>query len=192
MKPSARNAVVVGALLASAAIGTAAWATIPDSSGVIHGCFKKSGGALRVVDSSVVACASNEIALEWSQTGPPGPRGAPGPPGAPGEPGPPGAPGLPGEPGPPGPAQVTVRSEVVDVPATVSSVGVDLPCPLGDVVTGGGYRLGGATTFSLLDVFESRPSSGAPGWRVTVTNSDFGVRDGAFTIYVLCAPSGGS
>jgi hypothetical protein len=31
-------------------------ASIPDSQGVIHGCYNKSGGTLRVIDSTVTAC----------------------------------------------------------------------------------------------------------------------------------------
>ena len=37
-----------------------AYATIPDANGVIHGCYQKSGGALRVLDDSVTNCAKSE------------------------------------------------------------------------------------------------------------------------------------
>jgi hypothetical protein len=50
-------------------------ASIPDAGGVIHGCYNKSGGTVRVIDSSVIACGSNETAISWNQTGPAGPRG---------------------------------------------------------------------------------------------------------------------
>ena len=46
-----------GALLVTAGI---AYASIPDSSGVIHGCFGKSGGDLRVIDNTVTNCQKTE------------------------------------------------------------------------------------------------------------------------------------
>jgi hypothetical protein len=66
-------------------VGTAAWATIPDANGVIHGCYRTSGppnsrGALRVIDIEAgQTCGSGEVALSWNQTGPQGPAGATGP-----------------------------------------------------------------------------------------------------------------
>jgi hypothetical protein len=66
---------IVGAL----AVGGVAYATIPGPGGVISGCYKKSGGALRVIDSSVTNCASNETSLPWNQAGLQGPPGPPGP-----------------------------------------------------------------------------------------------------------------
>jgi hypothetical protein len=80
---------LVGATVALAGAGTA-YATIPGGDGVIHGCFAKSGGALRVIDASVTNCKSGETSLDWSQQGLPGPAGPQGEKGDPGEPGPPG------------------------------------------------------------------------------------------------------
>lgn len=57
--------------------GGIAYATIPDSSGKIHACYKLSGGALRVIDSG--SCLSSEAPLNWSQTGPQGQQGIQGP-----------------------------------------------------------------------------------------------------------------
>jgi hypothetical protein len=53
-----------------------AYATIPDSGGKIHACYKTSGGALRVIDSG--SCLSSEAPLSWSQTGPQGVQGVQG------------------------------------------------------------------------------------------------------------------
>jgi len=92
-------------LLSLAACTTLAVATIPDSGGVIHGCYMKSGGSLRVIDSAA-RCSSNETSLNWTQTGQPGPAGPAGPigpAGAKGDPGPAGATGPQGPAGPPGP-----------------------------------------------------------------------------------------
>ena len=67
------------------------YAAIPDAKGVIHGCYSNgggdNGGRLRVVDSAS-ACRSEETALAWNQSGPPGPTGPQGPAGIPGPQGP--------------------------------------------------------------------------------------------------------
>jgi hypothetical protein len=47
-----------------------AFATIPDADGVIHGCYGKSNGQLRVEESST-NCKNNEIPLTWGFQGPP-------------------------------------------------------------------------------------------------------------------------
>jgi hypothetical protein len=72
-------AAAVVALAVSAGLATFAYASIPDSGGVIHGCYKTSGGDLRVVDSATDSCKNGEAALNWSQTGPQGPQGPQGP-----------------------------------------------------------------------------------------------------------------
>lgn len=88
-----------------AAAGGVAYATIPDSNGVINACYDKQSGQLRVFDAQAGApkgCGSNERALTWNQTGPQGlqgPQGAPGPQGAQGVPGPKGDQGPQGIPG---------------------------------------------------------------------------------------------
>ena len=61
--------------LAPAAAAGVAYASIPDSSGVIHGCYKKTRGMLRVIDSATTTCGNDETALTWNQTGPQGPTG---------------------------------------------------------------------------------------------------------------------
>ena len=101
---------VTGALLVVG--GGIAYATIPDSGGVIHGCYNKENGRLRVIDTSpggsqssqngdhgqsgnektsdLGGCGSNETALNWNQTGPQGPKGDTGATGPAGPQGPPG------------------------------------------------------------------------------------------------------
>jgi hypothetical protein len=69
--------------------GVAAFAAIPDSGGVIHGCYQKNVGNLRVIDSDDGdKCRPSEIAIQWSQTGPAGPVGPQGPKGDTGPAGP--------------------------------------------------------------------------------------------------------
>jgi hypothetical protein len=79
-----------------------AYAAIPDSSGVIHGCYATKNGALRVIDSAA-KCATGEVALNWNQQGPKGDTGATGPQGPKGDPGATGAQGPKGDAGPAGP-----------------------------------------------------------------------------------------
>jgi len=92
---------ITTALVAGAALtGVVAYAQIPDSSGVIHSCYTKSTGGIRIIDASVTSCKSGETALNWSQTGPQGPKGDPG---AAGPAGPKGDTGATGATGPAGP-----------------------------------------------------------------------------------------
>jgi type VI secretion system secreted protein Hcp len=123
LRPAKKLAVgvaVVATLGAAAALGAV---LIPDTSGVIHGCYDH-GGHLRVLVAGDT-CHGDEQAISWNQQGPPGlpgavgatgaagPSGLPGPIGASGPPGrdgrdgvqgPPGLNGAPGPAGPQGPA----------------------------------------------------------------------------------------
>jgi hypothetical protein len=87
IRPAVVALAIVGALL----VGGIAYATIPDGNGVIHGCYLKGLGTLRVIDTGKSqTCAKFETPLDWSQTGPQGPPGQQGQPGSPGSQGPPG------------------------------------------------------------------------------------------------------
>jgi hypothetical protein len=83
------------------AIGGIAYASIPDSNGVIHACYNTGAnpsGALRVIDTGLNAtCSKNEKSLTWNQRGPTGPAGSSGTNGTPG------AKGSTGSRGPTGP-----------------------------------------------------------------------------------------
>jgi hypothetical protein len=76
--------------------GGVAYATIPGAGGVIHGCYAKLGGSLRVVDTGT--CRATESPLSWNQMGQQGPQGLQGPQG------PQGPQGAKGDAGPQGPA----------------------------------------------------------------------------------------
>jgi hypothetical protein len=65
-------ALVVGV---GVAVGGIAYASIPDSDGLIHGCYNKTNGALRVIDTSGKGCSAAEKPLNWNQTGPTGAAG---------------------------------------------------------------------------------------------------------------------
>ncbi len=70
----ARMVALVIVVVLGLAAGGLAYANIPDSGGVIHGCYKKTSpnqGTLRVIDTERGQnCLSNENALDWNQTGP--------------------------------------------------------------------------------------------------------------------------
>ncbi|HEU0304550.1 MAG TPA: hypothetical protein VFR32_08215 [Gaiellaceae bacterium] len=53
--------------LAGLAVGAGlTWAAIPDTNGVIQGCYKTVGGGLRVIDPSAGgACKAGEQSIEW-------------------------------------------------------------------------------------------------------------------------------
>jgi hypothetical protein len=88
---SAQVALLAGIACALAAVAAAAYAAIPSSGNVIHGCYDKAG-ALRVIDTDTGGkCAKGEQALAWNQQGPqgvPGLKGDKGDPGQSGQPGP--------------------------------------------------------------------------------------------------------
>jgi hypothetical protein len=71
-RPSPGTAFGFTALMV--ALGGVAFAAIPDSHGTIHGCYQKSNGGLRVVQSAA-DCKPSEQTLDWNQQGPPGPPG---------------------------------------------------------------------------------------------------------------------
>lgn len=57
--------VAIGIVLV---VGGTAWASIPDSNGVIHGCRKNVDGSVRVVDTDAgQTCPNGYTALNWGQ-----------------------------------------------------------------------------------------------------------------------------
>jgi hypothetical protein len=87
--------VAVFAALLVAALAGVAWATSSSNSAVIHGCYKKSTGTLRVITrgkkGQAGKCRKTEKALSWNQhevAGPRGPQGGTGPRGGTGNTGP--------------------------------------------------------------------------------------------------------
>ena len=106
---SKRPAVLVAAITALLLSTGIASASIPDSSGVIHGCYAK-GGDFRLIDAPKEQCKVGEKAVQWNQTGPQGPAGATGPQGQVGPVGPQGPEGPVGPRGPAGLAGAGLES----------------------------------------------------------------------------------
>jgi hypothetical protein len=142
--------IAVTTIAALGLAGGVAYATIPDGGGVIHTCYLKSGGALRVVDSPASGCKSNESPLDWNANGPTGPTGATGAAGATGATGPTGATGATGATGLG--ANLTsvysVDSNNVHVGAGLLGT-VEADCHNGDVAIGGNFGVNGPVNFSV-------------------------------------------
>lgn len=77
MRKLLRRALVLGAMLVVAAGVGVATGAVPDSGGTINGCYTKTGGILRVVDSErnqhCISAVENPIS--WGQRGPQGDTG---------------------------------------------------------------------------------------------------------------------
>jgi len=70
-----RTKLMLAALgvLATLALGSFAWASIPGGDGTIHGCYDKASGALRVTDRDTgtpKSCTAKETALDWYKGSP--------------------------------------------------------------------------------------------------------------------------
>lgn len=171
--------VVLGALAGAAGI---AYATIPDSGGVIHGCYQANNGQLRLIDpqgsatTAPQSCKNNELAVSWSQTGPTGSQGPIGPQGPKGDTG---ATGPQGPAGNPAPAQTFSTYRVINgigVGSFDDTSTTFVSCPFPDLLTGGGFDT------HNVDIKASGPN-GNNGWYVRAEGGLFG---GSVTVYAQC------
>ena len=72
MKAHKKLTLALAGAVAALALASIGWAAIPDNSGVIHGCYKKDSGALRVYDETTNVpkkCTDKESPLDWNQQG---------------------------------------------------------------------------------------------------------------------------
>lgn len=186
-RPSRGTALAVLAL--AAVLGGGAHAAIPDSAGVIHGCYDNSSGKLRVFDTDDArpkGCGNGETSLSWSQQGP---QGVPGPQGPTGPQGPKGDTGDTGPQGPPGLAgyvRVRAFSETNDddLKSQVAH------CPSGKKVLGGGSSIGSSLgAFFRGHLLNDNPTSDNDGWFVMVRESAQTGTDviWSLTVYAICA-----
>ena len=153
--------------------GAASAATSSSNPAVVHACYAKKGGALRVATH----CTSAQRSISWNQTGPKGPAGPK------------------GARGPQGPAGTFGKVSVVDQNNTVPAgyeVEYNVQCPSGDIAISGGASFGPGNGTGLGNVFieTSRPDpvTGTPtGWDVILNN---GTSQTATTdTYAVCAQS---
>ena len=83
--------VALATIAITLAAGGIAYASIPDSNGVVHTCYSQAQGTWRPIDYPTQKCKSGETQLDLNQTGPkgpPGPKGDTGPTGPTGPAGP--------------------------------------------------------------------------------------------------------
>ena len=191
-----RVAVVVSVLcLLFVGGGVLAGALIGDGE-VIHGCYKKKNGQLRVVDAGE-ACHNSELPVTWNVEGPQGlegPQGEMGPQGPIGPPGPVGPQGEIGPEGPMGPQGPAglVGSYFVTETGTVPakphghswvSSSVTASCDAGDVATGAGWYVPNP---QVVFMQTSYPSQVYPEqWTIGVRNTSEQYSY-YFRIYVRC------
>jgi hypothetical protein len=158
-------ALTGAAALVLAGAGTAL-ASIPDGSGVIHGCYSVKGGALSVIDSATKTCPRGTTALDWSQTGPQGPQGPQGSPG-------------PSTAGPSGLNVIIVRGQ-----SALGGLGAQVLCPADHPYALGG---GGASSYSpLMATGPVADDAGTTpiGWSAS---QEFGSTAAAVSVYAICA-----
>jgi hypothetical protein len=146
-RPSPALALSTIALLA--ALGGGAWAAIPGPEGIIHGCYNRHSGAVRVIDTATrQRCRRRESELDWDEVGPPGPRGGGGKTGPQGKQGKTGLqgkqglPGTPGSPGAPGVSNAYTAGQSGSVGLSPTPIGVlTLSVPGGDYVVTASVKL---------------------------------------------------
>lgn len=164
MKTWQRWAVGTSSVVLAMAAGTGiAFATIPDSGGVIHGCYKTPvpahGTPLQVIDTDAGgSCPGGTLPLTWNQTGPQGPQGATG---AQGPTGPAGSPGISG---------YQMITQTVGIgPSSSCSKNWTMDVPAGKMVLGAGIdRPGGEDGYIHWD---NGPASGDPAkWEFEATD----------------------
>jgi collagen triple helix repeat protein len=198
-------AALVGALAGSALVGGVAWATIPDSGGVIHTCYSQSTGTWRPIDYPTARCKSGETQLDFNQRGVqgnPGPQGPPGPKGDKGDPGlqgpqglqglqgPQGDKGDTGDTGPAGPQGPSGVSGYQVVEGTVNSLdpfegfSMTVACPAGKRVLGGGYSGQGMVVDKdePFAAFNGHPAN--DGWQIAGNANPIG---GFVVAFAVCA-----
>ncbi len=142
----------------------AALASIPDSGGIIHGCYLTTGppqarGALRVVDAEAgQACASGEVAISWDQQFD---------------------------------LSVIHRGHSLEtgfnIPAAPGIYNGFRMCQSGEIVTGGGYTMiADASALNNIHLVTSRPVKidGLDGWEVAFSSP---VSESAYVaVYATC------
>jgi hypothetical protein len=136
-------AVAMAAVLLLLA-GGIAYASIPGPDGVIHGCYKTSGGnqgSVIVVDSAA-SCPSGYTALNWNQAGPAGVDGTDGVSGY----------------------EVVQGLVVIQGPHSGNGSGT-ISCPAGKVALGSG---------ASSDVVSDQPTEDGTGWTYTFTMPTLG------------------
>lgn len=204
MQRFGRRSILVSAGIFALVAGGVAYAVIPDSGGLIHACYDKQSGQVRIVDPPMPkGCGSKEQAIEWNQRGPSGPSGPS---------------GANGASGPSGPAGLLSGSQLVKASSDLycfEFIGGEQPCEPGDLFDAGvscpeqTFLLGGGGGVQVYDdanppnpvaptnfmIYEVGPDgttglNGGTGWSVffVILNHDE-THSYHATARALCSPS---
>jgi hypothetical protein len=165
---------VVLSVAATVAVGGAAYASIPDAGGVIHGCYTASSGNLQLATSATAGCHPGQSAISWNQTGPQGPQGSQGiqgPPGLPGTDGTNGAVGAAGSTGQQGSPGLNGVSGYQTVTLVTDGLNAgdaaSVSCPVGTQAFGGGGEITADVNGGAY-VAGGAPKIGGVGWEVEI------------------------
>jgi hypothetical protein len=163
-----KKTMLIVVAVACAALGAGvATATIPDSGGTIHGCYKKTTGNLTLIDTGKGAtCQASEAAVTWSQQGVQG---------LPGQQGVQGQQGSQGSAGPDGVDDYSIATgQATTSGGNATAVA---SCPTGSTSVGGGFDVPASA-----DVTPYESAHSGTTWTVTFYGDD-GV---TFTAYAVC------
>jgi hypothetical protein len=152
------------------------YASIPDGSGTIHGCYKTAGTSheLKVIDTAhTTHCPAGYTSLNWSQTGPTGATGATGAQGPQGTP--------------------ATQCEVTD--ATTPASYTDLQAALNSATSGDTLDITGECTGDYTDNLANVSLVGAPTAELTWGGTSYaglivGANDNATITNLLITGSG--
>jgi hypothetical protein len=135
--------VILVAIVIALSVGGIAYASIPDSSGVVHTCYSQAQGTWRPIDYPTQKCKSGETQLDLNQTGPKGP------------PGPKGDTGQAGPTGPAGPASgghlYVNANDGTKLDGLNETTVATLNLPQGSYLLVGKGSIGAMPTFSNVD-----------------------------------------
>lgn len=199
LRPRLTYANVAATAALVLAVSGVAGAAIPGPSRVIHGCYQKLNGSLRIVAAGK-RCARSERPIAWNQTGRPGAQGPPGvqgPAGAKGDPGAPGPTGSQGPAGPPGPTgagsvfhRVDGTPQVLAGPAG-SQISTYVSCPAGEFAVSAGINGFTSDAISRLSPNLSVDPAGGT-WDIYVVRTTTIGNSNTLGPFVICAkPTGG-
>jgi len=167
-------------------VGGTAWAlqSPVDGSGVVHACYSASTGAISLNVKGSCPARGKTTPITWNSQGPQGPKGDTGPQGDAGPPGPPA----------PSPNYLVASGTLADPPARSSGT-LDVPCPPGYRVTGGGYTLSGPGRYNV-EVTENHRELYSPDpteyWHVVAESLTGSVEDFTLDVEAYCVSSLGA
>lgn len=189
MSASSKRMLVGGLAVVAAVAAGAAYATIPDSAGVIHTCYSKATGTWRPIDAPSEKCKSGETQLDFNQRGPQGVQGAQGLQGPQGGIGPAGPQGPAGTAGSPGISGLEFVHGPFVALTESQSAAAEVRCPVGKKVISGGEDINGDNLSATRTVVQlgSGPLENLVGWYVAAGRLAGSTGNANIAAQALCA-----